>query len=452
MGRRPAAARTCRKTSITLRASSRFRQRGRGDSAGAAAPVALTCGNATTTTGLAGNGQVTDGEEDGLPRTASEALREAVRNAAGTGGDGEHVVRYSGPEEPSTLEPTYVDCAIGAGDILLGGSVHKTAFVDLLGSACRRAIIHSTFLQASRFDELIDVIRTACRRGVVVDVLWGAEHGDATEQKNALAALEIARRVREDADTDGRVHVRLSSTGSHAKILLVDNADGGWVGAVGSCNWLSSPFQAAELSVVLRDPSAVSQVVDVVQRMVGRRGLCDELATELAVVADDLRARPSRGGAARVAVVIGDAHDALMRTASGSASERLVIGSNRLGATARPGAIIPGEVAAARPDVRVALLYRSPSGPVKRPDARALAEEAAGRDVRVIRTDPVPLHGKFLAWDDDDVVITSLNWASAAVNPDFPYGEVGVHVRAPRIASDVLARLTAIYPELAEPE
>jgi hypothetical protein len=57
-----------------------------------------------------------------------------------------------------------------------------------------------------------------------------------------------------------------------------------------------------------------------------------------------------------------------------------------------------------------------------------------------------------VAWDENDVVVTSLNWASASANPDFPWADIGVHVHAPKIAKLVFDRLLAIFPEIKESE
>ncbi len=110
----------------------------------------------------------------------------------------------------------------------------------------------------------------------------------------------------------------MRSTGSHAKFILADGADGGWTACVSSCNWLSSPFQAVEFSVVLRDPGAVVQVVRAAQQLIGHRGLSDSLANELAIVARQQDLPKLAGGSARVGVIVGDAHDYVMRSASGA--------------------------------------------------------------------------------------------------------------------------------------
>ena len=275
-------------------------------------------------------------------------------------------------------------------------------------------------------------IRAACIRGVSFDLLWGAEKDEDTESRNGAAASQIASIVREDADLIGRSRVHMRTTGSHAKLILLDTAEDGWIAGVGSCNWLSSPFQSVELSVVLRDQHVVADVAVALQRLVGRRGLSDNIATEMAITARDMRRTPSLGGDAAVSVIIGPAHDRLIWTASSEAKRRFVIGSNRLGSTARPGALMQGEVAASRGGVQATLLYTQTSGPLKNRHARALAEEAEADGVLLRRTKKIPLHGKFVAWDDDDLVVTSLNWASASADPDFPWGEIGgTYPRAP---------------------
>ena len=149
-------------------------------------------------------------------------------------------------------------------------------------------------------------------------------------------------------------------------------------------------------------------------------------------------------------VVVGEAHDEIMRAASGAASHRFFVGCHRLGSTARPGALIQGEVAARRPGVTATILYTQPSGPLKNRHARALRNEAAENGVNLIKTEKIPLHGKIVAWGDDDVVVTSLNWASAAVDPDFPWADIGVHINAPRVAACAMAKLRKIFPELGQ--
>ena len=394
--------------------------------------------------------RVIDGVPQGLPESAGPELRRlALEAAALPAGTTAVPVIYAGPREINETEQTSHACSFDPSDVVIGGSAQRACLEHLIGQAHRRVIIHSTFLDAQRFAVMSDLIRAACLRGVTFDLLWGAERDDETERRNAAAASEIARLVREDKDMRGRFHVHMRTTGSHAKLILLDTAEDGWIAGTGSCNWLSSPFQAVELSVVVRDQHAVADIAVALQRLVGRRGLADDIATEMAITARDLRRAPSGGGDARISIVVGDSHDRLIRAASSSAVRRFVVGSNRLGSTARPGALMQGEVAAGRDGVQATVLYTQTTGPLKNRHARALAEEAKAHGLTLTRTKKVPLHGKFVAWDDDDLIVTSLNWASASADPDFPWGEIGVHIHAAGIASTALVCLEGIFPELA---
>jgi hypothetical protein len=107
-----------------------------------------------------------------------------------------------------------------------------------------------------------------------------------------------------------------------------------------------------------------------------------------------------------------------------------------------------GETAARREGVRATVLYTQTSGPLKNRHARALEVEADGNGLILRKTKNPPLHGKFVTWDDDDVVVTSLNWASAASDPDFPWADIGIHIKAKEIGAVLAARVEAIFPEL----
>ena len=394
--------------------------------------------------------RVVDGLPRGLPENAGAILRDVVADAAALpSGTGDMLVGYAGAREETDTEPVLRPCSFDPADLVIGGTQQRDLFLELLRKARRRMIIHSTFLDARRFEVLMDPIREACERGVNIDLLWGAEQNDETEERSAKAAAAIARMAREDPGLRGRFRVHMRSTGSHAKLVFVDTEDGS-IAAVGSCNWLSSPFQSVELSVVVRDNAILADLAVAVQRLVGRRGLADSIATEMALTARDLRRMPAAEGPARMGVILGDMHDQMIRVASGSATKLFFVGCHRLGSTARPGAIMQGEVAAGRPGVAAIILYTQPSGPLKSRHARVLREEAAANGVKLVKTRKTPLHGKIVAWGDDDVIVTSLNWASAAADPDFPWADIGIHIKAPGIAASTMAHLRQLFPELME--
>lgn len=393
---------------------------------------------------------VIDGVVTGLPLDTERPLRGLVERLAREPSAGNVVIQYAGPKQELVRTPTPIPCAVTASDVVVGGDAHKQTFLSLLERSQRKVIVHSTFLSKARFDLVRDAFRAACARGVSVDILWGAESDDETNSQNSNAASEIMHAVSEDSILSGRVRVHMRSTGSHAKVLLSDAPNDTWVAVVGSCNWLLSPFHVVELSAVLRDPRSVSGVAKSLSRLVARRGAAfDELGSELGILAGVLEGKPVEVRPnGMITIIEGDAHERLARTASGSASRRIVFGSHRLGATARPGALLQSAAAAARAAINATVIYTRASGPLKSPDAKALEEEMTTLGVRLVRASPTKLHGKFLAWDDDDIVVTSFNWTSAATDAAFPQVELGVHLHGPGISADVLQRVSAALPEL----
>src|SRR5207302_1857135 len=99
---------------------------------------------------------------------------------------------------------------------------------------------------------------------------------------------------------------------------------------------------------------------------------------------------PSAGGASRAATPCqrlperSAALPAGARTAHGRWQPRIaMLGSHRLGSTARPGVVLQGEAAVDRGQVEATLLYTRTTGPLKNRHARTLAEEAAANGVRL---------------------------------------------------------------------
>lgn len=389
-------------------------------------------------------------EINGLPSEAGALLRDLIlRTAALPAGKKVLRAEYQGPTRARDAELEPRSFAFDPHDLVIGTEELKTRFIELLGRAENRVIMHSTFLRAGAFDALKEPIQAACARGVTFDVFWGAEADEETTEKNRAAAVDILNRVEADRDLRGHFRISLIPTGSHAKLMLLDTAQG-WIAVISTCNWLLSDFtRSVEMAVALREPALVADTATVLQRLIGQRGLSDGVAIELSGVIRHLRTLPQQGGGARAAIICGEQHDSLMRTASGESDERFFVGTHRLGSTARPGAIMQAEVAARRHG-NVTVFYTMPSGPIEKRHARELTSEEALEGVRVVctRKDGFKLHAKFVAWDDDDLLVTSLNWGSASTDVDSPCDEVGIHIHASGIGARTLSRMHTIFPEL----
>jgi cardiolipin synthase A/B len=160
-----------------------------------------------------------------------------------------------------------------------------------------------------------------------------------------------------------------------------------------------------------------------------------------------LRTHAAAGGEATLQIVRGDEHAELMRLARETANSSIKVGGDRLGLAAEARTIIP-MMAAGKRSVEGIICYSKPSGPVTRQDANDLEALARSAGVRLVQIHDRELHGKFLLWDDDHLVITSLNWSSADTRSDTPQGEIGLYIKSPDVSANFRQRLIEGWPAL----
>lgn len=391
----------------------------------------------------------------GLPQDPAEQLIAAIRRAA----------KDQRPGTPMTIKPPRRSTAsatagnsirtipIQSDDIVLSGQDHRDRLIEILRQARSRLIMHSTFLREDAFIELQEEFGRAAKRGVRIDIFWGANRDERDRKANLEAAIAINHRITADQNLRGRARAHLYTTRSHAKLLIADatgRGSGEFVAVVGSCNWLYSGFNRVETSAVLRHPHAVARVAQEFAELVFDIATSSDAASDLTSLARTLRTHAAPDGEAELQLVRGDEHAGLMRLARETAGASIMVGGDRLGLAAEARTIIP-MMAAAKRSVKGILCYSKPSGPVTKQDAKDLAALAGAAGVRLVQIQDRELHGKFLLWDDDHLVITSLNWSSADTSTDAPLGEIGLYIKSPGLAANVRRRLIAGWPALDAP-
>jgi phosphatidylserine/phosphatidylglycerophosphate/cardiolipin synthase-like enzyme len=351
---------------------------------------------------------------------------------------------------PATGVGVIASAPIRPADIVLSGSDHRDLLLEILRQARSIFIMHTTFLRESAFADLQDEFRRAAKRGVAIDIFWGADGDERSRLSNLEAAIAVNHRIGAEHDLRGRARVHLYSTRSHAKLLVADatgRSEGEFVAVVGSCNWLYSGFNRVEASVVLRHPHAVASVAQEFAELAFGAATSSVVAADLTTMARTLRTHAASDGEARLQIVRSDEHAALMRLARETAETSIMVGGDRLGLAAEARTLIPMMVAAKR-SVQGVICYSKPSGPVTKQDARDLEAVAGAAGVRLVQIRDRELHGKFLLWDDDHVVITSLNWSSADTRSDAPQAEIGLYVKSQGLAADIRRRLLEDWPAL----
>ncbi len=389
---------------------------------------------------------VRNGSPEKIPKSAVEL--EAVAKAAAA----EHQVS-SGDCQRSTLSSTYEpkqiessapktkQIAFQSGDVVLGGEAHKTALVNAIKRARDWVIIHSTFISESSMEFVLPLLKDAARRGVKTDLLWGQNE----DKPDIAKTMKLVSALREDLQSTGfDIFITLHpfSTNSHSKIIVSDDGQTGRFSAiVGSCNWLWSGFESFEASVRLRDSEMVADVTDVlVELSRGSNGLWKPLSTGLATLARNVRRQPLISGSrAEACIVLGAQHGHFVRVARDTAQRRILVTSHRLSNVANQSVIIPAIAAAtSKSNVKAQVYFNRTSGPMTGGAAAELTIQSgkSGVTIRPVR-DP-RLHAKILAWDDDEILITSQNWLSSDPSLDNSLNEVGVYIKGTRIADNAI--------------
>ena len=394
--------------------------------------------------------QVRDGVVDKLPSRAPVELETVILAAAASAGrlsNSGPPKTYTAPPlaDPETLDgPEPRTISFQSSDIVLGAEAHRDVLTQTLRRARHRILIHSTFIRDEAMDAIMPQMRDALRRGVTIDILWGQE-----DRPGATATRDAVMRIRTKLEQEGLSHslrVHPFSTGSHAKFIVADEGFPKQVSAViGSCNWLYSGFDAFEASAKVRDPALVSETIDLLAQMSrGPDMHWTELTLDLARWAQEVRLHPSPGGAKALATLVaGPEHAHFMRLARDKAQSRIFVTSHRLGAASRTVVIPPAIAAAKERGVDVSVYYGIVN-PEMRSGAAALANAATGAGVVLRPVHEPKLHAKVLAWDDDNLLVTSRNWLSADTGVSSRLKEVGLFVQARGAARLVVEQFAAL--------
>ncbi|WP_288899106.1 phospholipase D-like domain-containing protein [uncultured Delftia sp.] len=386
----------------------------------------------------------------GLPENRTlDKLRTVVLQAAGDAED-EGTVHVT-PTDEHELErvqlpqATVWDIGFSLHDLILGGAAHRKILLHMLENAKTHVYIHSTFISDERVLDLLPNIRDAIDRGVHIHIFWGQNEvfEELATTRIAIGNLRKNHKIQALAE---HITFHPYSTGSHAKLLLADaGTNGEYVAVVGSCNWLTSGFDSYEASVVLRDPKMVDEVVRCFGRLVCMHdGLWSELAGDIVRISGSLKKATSLKVTGQGSILCGGQHNDLVLRARDEACQSILLVSHRLGVAAGPGILAPLQSAAATtPQLAVEIYYCRKTAPVRKQDERRLTDVALDSGVILTPIQSPRVHAKILVWDEDNAVITSLNWLSADQTQSSSLSEIGVHLRVEGIGRYISEHLRA---------
>lgn len=325
-------------------------------------------------------------------------------------------------------------------DLVLGGEAHRATLSQVIARARHRVILHSTFISPDKGKEIIDLLKGPVKRGAHIDILWGqtADKVELNDTRNAAIALRDHLQAQGLSD---RIRLHMTSTRSHAKLILADTGDlGAFTAIVGSCNWMSSDLTSFDASVRLREANIVADVAFELSELTRTRdGQIPDLAAELVRIGMQLEKMNARSQDSRCVarIIKGSEHAQALLDARDQANKNILILSHRLGPNARPS-LKPLAAASRAKGISPEAFYGRLTG---KATSTAVVEEILkgredGLEVRAVLKPR--LHAKVLAWDDDDAVITSQNWLSADPSDVSGQQEIGIRIHSPGIGRAIV--------------
>lgn len=382
---------------------------------------------------------VRDGIVDGLPSHASEELKATILEAAQSYKPKSHsqvpqTVSARFQAKPPKLDE--VPCRFLNSELVIGGAEHKSVLIDAIKKARHRIIIHSTFISEERFKDVLSYLRVALDRGAMIDILWGQEIDSSGKNPSRRAALTIRKQM--SGSNIDRLRIHTSSTRSHSKILISDQGRANeFVCHIGSCNWLSSDFQSFEVSAAVKNSSLVADVFSKLAEMCrSPNGHFSPLSEEYMKLASTVaKSRFEQSGSSRIALVFGPMHKDLILRARDEVQTEAFVCSHRMSPASGPLVLSAMVAAASQKDRLVRIFYGRTSGGLSSEDAAALVRDDSGTGVNVQPIFDPRLHAKVLAWDNDNLVISSQNWLSADPPPDKPLSEIGLFINSKGVGS-----------------
>jgi phosphatidylserine/phosphatidylglycerophosphate/cardiolipin synthase-like enzyme len=388
-----------------------------------------------------------DNIEPGLNEAVLEAVDKMVDADRSPGDEPREQKRIVRLSDEKKLVRTF----FSGDDLLVGGSAHFEAISQALGSAQSYVSIHSTFLSGAATEALIPKLEECIKRGVEIDILWG-ERDDRSEGQRNTSAIQARRLTEYFTKYQGKARVGNVPTGSHCKLVLSDSGqDGAFEALVGSCNWLSSNYSALDISVRLKDKPLVREVARTFATLqMPPSGRWDRAVMRAVRIAESCRNSSTLGTVnAGAMLVVDEEHYVAIREARDNASHEIISGCDWLGTAAETSIFVPARTAATglAPN-SIRLLYQ-------RQDPRLKGKISEIRDGLIAHgvqlVESPNLHGKFLLWDSDNIVISSFNWLSTAIHA-YSAGpsEMGILIQSPGVADMLKTRLCAAGCPVAE--
>lgn len=356
---------------------------------------------------------------------------------------------------------------------IYGGDDHKIIFLDLIRNSSKYLVIHSTFISERslynkkllEWTEIGFELKNALKRGVEVTILFGKDKPDADDldvddssQIKLVKSLdEIYRieklldRFNEECTLENITPLQLNDhkkTGSHSKFIITHHNEWGPSLLLGSCNFFYSNFDRFEASVIIKNNQIVHDFLRISSILCSAKDFhSNDLYNYFSDLAKDVLLFNQRESNdtefANLAIVYKNQHYSLVEKAKVNAKKLILITSDKLSNVSRKPIF---DSIKNNHNAKKIVFFSEKSENFTHNDELKLRELLKQPEYKIdiqLHTPNInprkKSHSKVLVWDDNDIVISSLNWLSSNAsvsNATDPYHEIGIYIHSKDIGEN----------------
>ncbi len=406
--------------------------------------------------------------DDVLAQQLGSKLKNKVENVSFE----QEVIEIDSKEAFKQKNPEYI---IDRKNVALvyGGQDNKTKLLELINESSTFLVIHSTFIRTGcvynektqEFTDIFESIKAAILRGVDVYILWGKterEKDDLGFEKSRAEDLEIERtlkffntKLQEVRITEQVDFNNFTRTESHAKFVIADHVTKGYCSMITSCNFFYTAFNTFETSAVIYDNQFTSKILRIASSIsTGKSVMMSDTSRELESLANIVMEQIERTKVLKgedkltIKLVKKQEHYDYISSAKKLATKRIYVVSDFISDIAyRP---IFDNLAPLK--IKQKFCYykktRHMSDDELEQKAKDLLSLSHPIQLKKIsgKSHRAKSHAKFIAWDDDDILLTSLNWlsANALEEKGGEYHELGLHIQGLNVAEDLINKFLPV--------
>lgn len=360
-------------------------------------------------------------------------------------------------------------------EMILGAKSNHLKVLDLIKEAEEYLIIHSTFIGdwsifksgTNEYTDLFQELRNALKRNIGVYILWGKDeaeedHPDYLKTKEEIEKIEAAlNQFNQNCLKDNIFNTinfnNFKKTGSHTKFILTKSKEQNRL-LFSSCNFLYTNFLRFESSLLITDNSFVKNFMYIAADISSGKDLhSDTVRNDLLRYAKSIPKTPeSTLPKIKVNLVLKYQHYQYIDLAKSSCKHRLYIVSDKLNAVS----FRPIADALKNSNFKKYAYFSQRSKNFTPFMERNLIKSFAASPININlrlhdpkttidgEKNPKKNHSKVLAWDNNHILITSLNWLSCNASPppnatDI-YHEIGIYVERRNIAKEFIEVFKAL--------